>query len=156
MNRITGNEDTDFNIFDLLTLSEVEKFTTTNKYVNRLISKKVIKANKQAIALLNTKAIKIDSSEPYNTFFILMNQLNILPADLTGFEKNISCLKITISKATPGNYSNFILKEDDYIICYYMDNYKFVSDLYYGSKNKIVKFLTHIYYDHLYDDITFG
>ena len=158
MNPLTGNQDTDFIIFDLLSLSDVENFTTTNKYINHLLSRKVMKANKQAIESLNPQWFKIYSSEPYHTFLMLMNQLNILPAQLRSVDKNASRLEITISKANPGIYTNFILKEDDYIIGYYLynDNKYIARDGYYGSKNKIIKFLTHIYYDHLYDNITFG
>lgn len=158
MNRLTGNEDTDFIIFDLLTLSDVENFTSTNKYINHLLSRKVMKANNQAIESLNPQSVRIDSSEPYHTFLILMKQLNILPAQLRSVDNNTSRLKITIFKATPGDYTNFILKED-YIIGYYLYNdIKHIArrERYYGSKNKIIKFLTHIYYDHLYDNITFG
>ncbi len=158
MNSLTGNQDTDFIIFDLLTLSDVENFTTTNKYINDLLSKKVIKANKQAIESLKLGWVKIDSSKPYNIFLILMKQLNILPIDVISVDKNKSHLEIeiTISKAT-GNYNNFI-KEDEYIIGYYLynDNKYIARDRYYGNKNKVVKFLTHIYYDHLYDNIIFG
>lgn len=118
-----------------------------------------MKANKQAIESLNNKFIKIDSFEPYHTFLILMKQLNILPADVRSVDKNASRLEITISKSTPGNYTDYyLLTEDDYIIGYYLynDNKYIARDRYYSSKNKIIKFLTHIYYDHLYDNITFG
>ncbi len=54
--------------------------------------------------------------------------------------------------------NSYFIKEDEYIIGYYLynDNKYIARDRYYGNKNKVVKFLTHIYYDHLYDNIIFG
>ena len=165
MNTLTGNTDTDEDILLLLSLSDVINLCSTNKYINNLchnkrLKNKYLKAKKCAIDLFNDMhKILIISSESMGLFTKLMETLNIVPTVRKNFSfHNLSYIEINISKAHPGIYPDFTLKEDDYIIGYYLlDGEVLIGrQRYYGNEKSIIQFLIHLCYDHLYDVIDYS
>ena len=159
---MTGVKDTDEDILLLLSLSDIKKICSTNIYINNLchkerLTRKYLNARKCAVDLFNNMKMRlIISSEPIRLFLNLMETFDILPTIHKHYSyQNLSHYEINISKANPGNYTDFILKEDDYIIGYYLQDGEVLigRQRYYGNKKNIIEFLTHICYDHLYDVI---
>lgn len=160
MNSFTGNEDTDRLIFLSLNLSDSRKINAPNKYINGLINDKIKMAKKNANDLFNrNRTIFIKTLEPINVFLELMNILKILPNNQYPKSKainNASTIVIQISKANRNDLNAF--NKDGFTItyAYYNNDLKdrFLGrNQYYGNKKQMIEFLTHLYYDQLYDKI---
>jgi hypothetical protein len=156
MNNLTGTVDTDTTVLLLLPLVDIRNISLTNKYFSNLCHLKILNADKYIDTirsvknvirqLNNNKRYTLKSTASYNLFVPLMKKINIEYSKPYDNCYDSARLNIII----------YHYVGDSYMMCYQLLNtcdHIFVHRTYECNKKNIIEFLTHIYYDKLYDDI---
>lgn len=162
MTALTGNTDTDEHILSLLHLSDIMALCSSKKYITVCHSKRLrtryTNAVNSAINYQNKLADShiIYSSEHFNIFSNLMNKLSISQYNSGAYSlgKQWSVVPQTVNYIEIALY--LLDEHDNYLVNYnFIDNHDdFIGyKQYKGDKESIINFLTHIYYDKLYDKI---